>query len=137
EDARGDFSGEIVLRREVAVEAAVRQAGALHDVGEADPIVPALTKKRSRDVENLLAIGLRLLACHSHDASPARIRLTLYLMHVINTIHDDYHETLRLDGGRRAGRRCGDRASRRRPREGGDEACGRTAAGGQRHPSLR
>src|SRR5207302_9670200 len=82
--ARGDFSSQIVFRREVSVEAAVRQAGALHDVGDTDAVVAPLAKERARDLENLFAVGRRLIARHSHRSTPFGIHLTLYMMGIIN-----------------------------------------------------
>ena len=68
EHARGDFGGQIVFRREVPVEAAVRQTGAFHDVGDTDAVVAPLAKERARDLQNLLAVRRRLLARHSRGA---------------------------------------------------------------------
>jgi hypothetical protein len=54
----------VVFRPKLAVEATVRQPGALHDVRDSDPIKATLTEERARHVENLFAIRRRLLARH-------------------------------------------------------------------------
>jgi hypothetical protein len=81
----GDFDREVVFRGKVAVEAAMRQARALHDVGDADAVEAMLTEKGAGDLQNLLPIRRRPLACHSHGSAPSLFRLTLYMMLVINT----------------------------------------------------
>src|SRR5262245_44402519 len=79
-----DFGGQVFFRREMTVEAAVRQTRLLHDVGHADAIEAPLTEQRPGHVQNLLAMSRRLLARHSHRRSPFSICLTLYIMRVIN-----------------------------------------------------
>src|SRR5262245_29757354 len=83
EHASRDLGGQVVFRLEVTIEAAVRQAGLLHDVGNADAIESPLAKKRPSYVQNPLAMSRRLLARHSHGALLWRNHLTLYMMCVI------------------------------------------------------
>src|SRR6266446_5316444 len=83
ERSRGGFGGEVVFRPELAVEATVRQPGALHDVRDSDPFKATLTEERARHVENLFAIRRRLLARHPHDLTPFLVPL--------DTIHDVRH----------------------------------------------
>src|ERR1700722_11633054 len=64
--ASGDFRGETVFRREVAVKATVRQSRPLHDVGDADAVEPVLAKERAGRVQNPAAVCRRLLARDSH-----------------------------------------------------------------------
>jgi len=45
---------EFVARRKVAVKPAVAESGFLHEVGEADPIHAALSKSRSRSLDDAL-----------------------------------------------------------------------------------
>ena len=52
----------------MAVEAAVRQPGALHDVGDADAIEAMLAEQRAGGVQNLLPVRRRPLARHSHGS---------------------------------------------------------------------
>ena len=69
EDARGRLGGEVVLGREVAVEAPMREARPFHDVGHANPVVPALSKELARHFENLFAVRLGLFARDPHDCT--------------------------------------------------------------------
>ena len=77
---------EIVLGREVAVEAAMREIGRLHDVGDADAAKAFGAKQRARRIDDAFAVLRRFLPAHSHDApllcKPTR--LTSYMMIVIN-----------------------------------------------------
>src|SRR5882762_6483585 len=84
EHSRGGFGGEVVFRRELEVEAAVRQPGPLHDVRDSDPIEATLTEERARHIENLFAICRRLLARHPHGLTPYLIPLDI--------IHDVRHK---------------------------------------------
>src|SRR6266404_9627096 len=87
EHSLGGFGDEIVFRRELAVEAAVGQPGALHNVRDSDSFKTTLTEERARHVENLLAIRLCLLARHPHCLPPCLdTHLTIYMMGVINGI---------------------------------------------------
>jgi hypothetical protein len=48
------------------VERALRQAGTLHQILQADPIEAMLSKKTARDVDYGFPIFLSLCAAHSH-----------------------------------------------------------------------
>src|SRR6266851_5142857 len=83
EHACRDLGGQVVFRLEVTIEAAVRQAGPLHDVGNADAIESPLTKKRPSHVQDPLAMSRRLFARHSHGCTP--------FPNPLDIIHDKRH----------------------------------------------
>src|SRR5262249_20508924 len=64
---RRGFGGQVFFRREMTVEAAMRQTHLLHDVGHTDAVEAPLTEKRSGRVQDLLAVSRRPLARHSHS----------------------------------------------------------------------
>ncbi len=84
----------------MTIEAAVRQVGLFHDVGDADATKSLGAKQRARRVDDafvvrggffpaylhraipLIAVEPRLTAQSSH--APAKRRLTIYMMIVIN-----------------------------------------------------
>ncbi len=68
----------------MAVETPVGQPGALHDVGDANPVKTVLPKERAGHMHNLLPVRRRLLARHSHGSTPFRNLWTLYMIVVIN-----------------------------------------------------
>src|SRR5205085_2368223 len=80
-----DFAGEIVFRGEVAVEPAVRQARALHDVGDADAVEAVLAEERPGNLEDLLAVRGCLFACHPHGSTPSDSG---------DSIHDERHKSI-------------------------------------------
>src|SRR4029077_17509018 len=86
EHASGSFGGEVVFGGEMAIKTTVREAGAFHDVRDANSVEATLAKKRARYLQNLVSIGRGLLARHSHGC-PFPIHLTLYMITVINTIY--------------------------------------------------
>src|SRR6202011_4832337 len=57
---------QVVFRRKVAVEAAMRQPSALHDVGDANSIEAMLAEERAGNVQDLLSVGCCLFPRHSH-----------------------------------------------------------------------
>jgi hypothetical protein len=58
---------EVFLRFKVSVEAAVGEAGSLHEVGDADAVDATLAKEASGDVEDALVVLGFLLAADSHE----------------------------------------------------------------------
>src|SRR5712691_7703527 len=62
------------------VEAAMRQASSLHDVGEADTVKTLLAEQRSRHVEDALTGFGGLLPADSHRTSAPHAPLTAYMM---------------------------------------------------------
>src|SRR3954471_8955810 len=50
----GRFSDQVVARAEVLVEAAVREAGRLHDLGDAGAFQPLLADAFGRDLDDAL-----------------------------------------------------------------------------------
>src|SRR5258708_39605508 len=66
ERARDRFGGEVVLRSEMAVEAAMREAGAVHDCVDANAIEAFLAKKPRSGVDDPLSILGRLIPADPH-----------------------------------------------------------------------
>src|ERR1700722_832360 len=57
---------QIVLGREMAVEAAMRQVGGFHNVGHADAAETLATKQRARRIDDAFTIFGGLLPAYSH-----------------------------------------------------------------------
>src|SRR5262249_20243352 len=62
---------EIVLRLEVTVKTAVRQAGRLHEIGDADPVKAVLAEQLARNLEDAFPVGGCLLPADLHAGAPA------------------------------------------------------------------
>ncbi len=71
----------------MAVEAAMRQVGRFHDVGDADAVKSLLAEQRAGRIDDAFAILGGLLAAHSHCALLPCVRssrLTTYMTIDIN-----------------------------------------------------
>ena len=55
----------------MAVEAAMREVGRLHDVGNADAGEALAAKQPAGGLDDALAVGGGLLAAHFHDMHPS------------------------------------------------------------------
>jgi hypothetical protein len=55
---------------EVAVKAAMGQAGAFHQVGDADSFVTTLAEQPGGDIDDTLAVQRGLFPAHFHDYLP-------------------------------------------------------------------
>src|SRR5438270_11315940 len=70
----------------------MRQAGALHDLGDRDALESLLAEQPASDLDDPRAIFRRLLPAHLHALSPSAID-KLYDIHHQYTNHDRYHIT--------------------------------------------
>ena len=62
---------QVFLRAEVAVESAMREPDAFHQIGNADAVKAALAEQLGRVVQNALPGGGRLLFGHLHRPNPS------------------------------------------------------------------
>ena len=72
----------------MSVEAAMRQIGRLHDVGDADAAEALGAKQGAGRIDDAFAIFGGFFPAHSHRAAQPCVRngrLTIYMMIVINT----------------------------------------------------
>ncbi|ENN87609.1 hypothetical protein RHSP_63523 [Rhizobium freirei PRF 81] len=65
------LAGKLILRIEMAVKAAMRQAGRLHDVGDTDAVETLLAEELARHSKDLLAILSEFFPAHSHQKTPS------------------------------------------------------------------
>src|ERR1700738_1499265 len=64
--ARDSLGGEVVLRSEMTIEAAMGEAGAIHDCVDANAVEPFLAKKPRSGVDDPLSILGRLVPGDPH-----------------------------------------------------------------------
>src|SRR5258708_30391268 len=62
---------KIVLRLEVTVKTAVRQAGRPHEIGDADPIESVFAEQLAGNLDNAFPVGGGLLPADLHAGAPA------------------------------------------------------------------
>jgi hypothetical protein len=74
------------------IEAAMRQAGALHDFGDGDAVESSLAEQPARNFHDPCAVFRRLLPAHFHVFSPFALD-KLYDIHHQYANHDHYHIT--------------------------------------------
>src|SRR3954469_32361 len=74
------------------IEAAMRQAGALHDFGDRDAVESSLAEPPARNLQDPCAVFRRLLPAYFHAFSPSVLD-KLYDIHHQYTNHDRYHIT--------------------------------------------
>src|SRR5205085_5322965 len=82
---RAAFGGEFILRAKLMIEAAIRQASALHDLGDRDALESLLAEQPDSDLDDPRAIFRRLLPAHFHACSPSALD-KLYDIHHQYTI---------------------------------------------------
>src|SRR3954451_590296 len=87
---RARFGGELILRAELMIEAAMRQAGALHDLGDRDALESLLAEQPTSYLDDPRAIFRRLLPAHFHAFAPSALD-RLYDIHHQYSNHDHYH----------------------------------------------
>src|SRR3954447_26741638 len=93
EHLRARFGGELILRAKLMIEAAMCQAGALHDLGDRDALESLLAEQPASFLDDPRAIFRRLLPAHFHAFSPYGFLDKLYDTHHQYTNHDRYHIT--------------------------------------------
>jgi hypothetical protein len=86
--ARHRLGGEIVLRSEMTVEAAVRETGGVHDGVDADAVKAVLTKHPRSGFHDALAVLHRLLPAHPHLSLSLSSNITL------DRLYDEYHVSI-------------------------------------------
>src|SRR3954447_758943 len=89
---RARFGGELILRAKLMIEAAMRQAGALHDLGDRDALESLLAEQPTSYLDDPRAIFRRLLPAHFHAFAPSALD-RLYDIHHQYSNHDHYHIT--------------------------------------------
>jgi hypothetical protein len=83
---------QIVLRGEVSVEAAMREIGGLHNVGDADAGEALGTEQCGRRIDDALPVRRRLFPAYSHACIPA-----LRAEHLtLDKVYDDRHQSARM-----------------------------------------
>ena len=83
---------EIVLRREVSVEAAVGEIGGFHNVGDANAGKALGAEQRGRRIDDALPVRSRLFPAYSHACIPA-----LRAEHLtLDKLYDDRHQSARM-----------------------------------------